>query len=58
MAPGDRKDMTLVDKTMSKKSQDINPLTPELENFFYNIYLIYLKDFFFFWLMCIEINKA
>lgn len=57
MASGDQKDMTLVDKTMSKKPQDINPLTPELEHFFYNA-LVHLKVFFFsFGLMCIEINK-
>lgn len=36
MALGHRKDMTLVYKVMSKKSQDINPLIsrpPELQHF-------------------------
>lgn len=46
MALRDRKDMTLIDKvcTMSKKSQDINPLAPELEYILYSV-LINFKQF-------------
>lgn len=33
MALGHWKDVTLVYKVMLKKSQDINPLTPELQHF-------------------------